>query len=36
LIREINWPGENTDDVSAVFSSREAGQALSPKLYVWE
>ena len=36
LIREINWPGENTDDVSAVFSSREDGQELSPKLYVWE
>ena len=36
LIREIHWPEENTEDVSAVFSSREAGEELSPKLILWE
>ena len=36
LIKEVHWPGENTDHISAAISSREAGQELSPKLYVWE
>ena len=36
LIREIYWPNENTEDVSAVLSSREAGQEQSPKLHLWE
>jgi hypothetical protein len=36
LIKEVHWPGENTDHISAVVSSREAGQEESPKLHVWE
>jgi hypothetical protein len=36
LIREIHWPNENTEDVSAILSSREAGQEQSPKLHLWE
>jgi hypothetical protein len=36
LIREIHWPEEKTDGLSAVISSREAGQDQSPKLNVWE
>lgn len=36
LIKEVHWLGENTDHISAAISSREAGQELSPKLYVWE
>ncbi len=36
LIREIHWPNENTEDVSAILSSREAGQEQSPQLHLWE
>ena len=36
LIREVHWPNENTDSVSAVLSSREAGPEKSPKLHLWE
>jgi hypothetical protein len=36
LIKEVHWPGENTDHISAVISSREAGQQEAPKLYLWE
>jgi hypothetical protein len=36
LIREIHWPNENTEDISAILSSREAGQEQSPKLHLWE
>jgi len=35
LIREQYWPDEQTDDVSAVFASREAGLDQSPVLHVW-
>lgn len=36
LIREVHWPEENTDSVSAVISSREASKEESPKLHLWE
>ncbi len=36
MIREVHWPEENTDFVSAVLSSREAGPVESPKLSLWE
>lgn len=36
LIREQHWPGEQTDDVSAVFSSREAGLDQSPVMQLWQ
>lgn len=35
LIREVHLPGENTDDVSARISSREAGADASPLLHLW-
>lgn len=35
LIREVYWPGENTDDVSAEFSAREAGREKAPALALW-
>jgi hypothetical protein len=36
MIRELHWPGENTDNFSASLSSREAGDNLAPKLHLWE
>jgi hypothetical protein len=36
LVREIHWPNEDTDSLSAVISSREAGAGESPKLHLWE
>lgn len=36
LIREVHWPEENTDSVSAAIASREAGPEKSPKLHLWE
>lgn len=36
LIREMHWPEENTDAVSAVLSSREAGPEESPSLHLWK
>jgi hypothetical protein len=36
LIREVHWPEENTDSVSATIASREGGQEKSPKLHVWQ
>ena len=36
LIREIYWPGEHTNEVSAVFSSREAGPERAPALHCWQ
>lgn len=35
LIREQHWPGEKTDAVSALFSSREAGGEHAPALHLW-
>ena len=35
LIRELHWPGECTNDVSAVFASREAGPERAPALHCW-
>lgn len=35
LIREIYWPGEQTDRSSALLASREAGPENSPKLQLW-
>jgi len=36
LIREVHWPNENTDSVSAILSSREAGPSESPSLHLWQ
>jgi hypothetical protein len=36
LIREVYWPGENTDAFQAMISSREAGQEKSPKVYIFQ
>lgn len=36
LIREVHLPGENTDDLSARISSREAGGDTSPALHLWK
>ena len=36
LIREQYWPGEQTDDVSAVFAARESGGGHGPALHLWK
>jgi len=36
LIREIHWPGEDTNKGFASLASREAGDDLAPKLHLWE
>lgn len=35
LVREVYWPGEDTDSVSARLSSREAGPEHAPKVHLW-
>lgn len=35
LIRESHWPDERTNDVSAIFASREAGPERAPTLHCW-
>lgn len=34
LIRELKWPGEDTDFAGAELASREAGAALAPNLQI--
>lgn len=36
LIREAYWPGEKTDDMSALLSSREAAREHTPALHLWK
>lgn len=35
LIREVHFPGENTDDQYAQIASREAGPEKAPKVYLY-
>jgi hypothetical protein len=35
VIREVHWPSEDTDNISARFAAREAAAQISPKVYFY-